>query len=182
MVRSPFTQPQIMHLMRGEFSRSRRYKIPLSCMVVRIDRLLGLTEAHGEEFRTSVLRELCKLLTEKIRVADQLGTLQANAFLVLLPHTSALQAQLVAERIRTAFSALVVEVDDNRIPVTLSIGVAAVQDQETLFFDSLLSQAEAALEWASEAGGDRVCAFETERFRTTSGDDARGGQGEGPRS
>ena len=164
MVRSAFSQAQIIQLMRAEFSRARRHKLPLSCLVIQVDRLLGLAEAHGSDFKDSVQRELSKLLTEKLRLVDQIGLLQTGSFLALLPHTSGLQAALVAERIRVAFSALRVELDGSRIPVTLSIGVAAFQDQDTLFFDSLLAQAEAALEWATEADGDQVGVFERDRF------------------
>lgn len=164
-----------MHLMRGEFSRARRHKLPLSCLVIRVDRLAVLTETHGTELRMAVTEELCRLLAEKLRVADQLGSLHESALLVLLPHTTAQQAGLVAERVKTGFGNLVIEIDGNRVPLTLSIGVAAVQDQDTLFFDSLLAQAEVALEWATEGGGNQVSLFERDRY-LKSGDAADEGK------
>src|SRR5262245_57026915 len=81
--RAPFTQAQIMHLMRTEFSRARRYKLPLSCLVIRVDRLDSLTDRYGSEFKASVQHELGKMLADKIRVADQLGMLQESALLLL---------------------------------------------------------------------------------------------------
>jgi len=42
--------------------------------------------------------------------------------------------------------------------VTLSIGITAASEQ-TMFFDTLMSQAETALEWAMNNGGNRVTSF-----------------------
>lgn len=156
---SPFTQAQILHLMKAEFARARRYGFPLACMLLQVDRLQSLVDLHGLELRDTVQRELGELVAQKTRDADHLGLLSEDRYLLLLPHTSEEAAVLVAERIRRAFSELEIEAHGNLLALTLSVGVAACEDQETLFFDTLLSQAELALEQAAEAGGDQVVVF-----------------------
>lgn len=156
---SPFTQAQILHLMKAEFARARRYGFPLSCILLQVDRLPSLVDLHGLELRETVQRELGELVRRKTRDADHLGLLSEDRYLLLLPHTPEKAAVAVAERIRRSFSEVEIEAHGNLLALTLSAGVAACEDQETLFFDTLLSQAELALEQAAEAGGDQVVVF-----------------------
>ena len=48
---SPFSQSQILHLMKTEFARARRYGFPVSCMLVQVDRLDALVDLHGGALR-----------------------------------------------------------------------------------------------------------------------------------
>lgn len=160
----PFTQAQILHLMKTEFARARRYGFPLSCLLIQVDRVDGLIYAHGAEFRSVVRAELGKLVREKTRGADHLGLVSEDRFLLLLPHTDEDQALAVSERIRAAFAERRVEVAGQSLLLTVSVGIAAGGDPETLFFETMLSQAEMALDWAIEAHGDQSKVFRKERF------------------
>ncbi len=61
-------------------------------------------------------------------------------------------------------NALEVKVDQTRVALSLSVGIASCEERETLFFDTLMSQAEMAMEWASKEGGGRVVVFDKDRF------------------
>ncbi len=162
--RGPFTQAQITHLMKAEFARARRHEYPLSCVLIQVDRLQKLTEVHGAELRMIVKRELGRVVDEKTRGHDHLGAMSDGTYLLLLPHTEASNAQIVAERIRTAFSAQELEVGGTLMPLTISLGVASCEDRDTMFFDTMVSQAEVALEWAARDGGDCSVVFRREKF------------------
>jgi diguanylate cyclase (GGDEF)-like protein len=170
----PFTQGQILHLMKTEFARARRYGYPLSCLLLQVDRIDNLTYMHGAALRDSLRRELGKLVQEKTRGADHLGLISEDRFLLVLPHTDEGQAQVVAERIRSAFVELEIEVGGQPLALGLSIGLAAGGDQDTLFFETMLSQAEVALEWAIEARGNQCKVFNKERFLHGLGEAAGG--------
>ena len=160
----PFTQAQILHLMKTEFARARRYGYPLSCLLIQVDRVEGLIYAHGAELRGAVRDELGRLVREKTRGADHLGLISDDRFLLVLPHTDEDQALAVAERIQAAFAERRVEVGGQSLLLTVSIGIAAGGESETLFFETMLSQAEMALDWAIEAHGDQSKVFRKERF------------------
>ena len=49
--------------------------------------------------------------------------------------------------------------DGRPLALTVSIGITASGDQQAMFFDTLVGQAESALEWAMRGGGDRVMSF-----------------------
>ena len=160
----PFSQAQILDLMKIEFSRARRYGFAVACILMQVNRLVALTDVHGTPLREGVRRELCRLVREKTRSSDYLGTFGDSGYLVVLPHTDAERAESVGVRILEGFGALAVEAEGTPLHLCLSLGVAASEDRETLFFDTLVSQAEVALQWAMDAGGDRVMVFDKSRF------------------
>lgn len=161
---TPFSNAQILHLMKGEFARARRHGYPLACVLVQVDRLDALVAQYGEALRESVRAHLSRLVRDSTRDHDHVGMVGDDNFLLLLPHSDATAARVVADRLRARFDRVDFEVDGIAVPLGLSLGVAACQSKETLFFDTLLSQAEVALEWAIQEGGDRTMLFEKDRF------------------
>ena len=75
--------------------------------------------------------------------------------MAVVPHTPAAGLKVLAERVRTGVHAVKFESDGKRVPITVSVGGATMADGQTLFFDQLVSAAEAALDEAAAAGGDR---------------------------
>jgi diguanylate cyclase (GGDEF)-like protein len=161
---SPFSQAQILHLMKTEFARARRYGFPVSCMLVQVDRLEALVDMHGGVLREMVREELGKLVHEKTRGADHLGLASDDRYLVVMPHTNGAQGLHVAERLRLAFNALEFCVGGNALALRMSIGVASCDDQSTLFFDTMMTQSEAAVEYSFSSGGNCSSLFRKDQI------------------
>lgn len=161
---SPFSQAQILHLMKTEFARARRYGFPVTCMLIRVDRLDSLVDLHGAALRDAVRQELGRLVQDKTRGADHLGLASEDRYLIVLPHASGEEGLLVGERLREAFQDLEIRVGANVLALQLSVGVASSDDQATLFFDSLLARAEAALENSSRGGGNAACLYQKDQI------------------
>ena len=150
-----FSLSQIRHLMRVEFGRAQRYGYPLSCLVIGIDRLEALRDLYGYDFRESVLAAVIELLQEETRTCDYLGRLMDDRLMAILPHTTAEGAQAGSRRILAAARKLSFTPQASSLGVTLSIGLSHYEDDNTLFFDSLVEAAEGALSEAMKSGGDR---------------------------
>lgn len=176
---SLFSQAQILHLMKNEFARARRHGMPMGCAVLQVDRLSPLVDLHGIELRQTVRTAVAQLVREKTRGSDLLGATNDDRYVLVLPHTDIDRTRIVAERLQQLFRTLEIAVDGRPLALTMSVGIAACDDQKTLFFDTLLGQAEAAAEFAARAGGDQVASFGESRLRDGAppGDDAgdRGG-------
>lgn len=160
-----FSQAQILHLMRNEFARARRHGLPLGCLLLQVDRLAQLVDLHGAELRQSLRAAIARLVREKTRGSDLLGTTNDDRYLLLLPHTNLAQTRTVAHRLHQMLEELDVAVDGRALAVSLSVGFTACDDQKTLFFDTLLAQAEAALEFAGARGGNQVVSFGETQLR-----------------
>lgn len=172
---SLFSQAQILHLMKNEFARARRYGVPLGCVLMQVDRLHQLVDLHGIELRNAVRTALAQLVRDKTRGADLLGVTNDDRYLLILPHTDLGQTHVVAERLQQLFGELEITVDGRELALSLSVGVTACTDQSTLFFDTFVAQAEAALDYALAHGGDQVASFGQVQLRGGDGGDGSSG-------
>jgi diguanylate cyclase (GGDEF)-like protein len=162
---SLFSQAQIMHLMKNEFARSRRHGLPLGCLLLQVDRLPQLVDLHGAELRAAVRSAVAGLVRDKTRGSDLLGAITDDRYLVVLPHTDLQRTHVVAQRLFDLFRTVEVAVDGRPLALTLSVGVTACDDRKTMFFDSMLAQVEAAVEFATRNGGNQVASFGEAQLR-----------------
>jgi diguanylate cyclase (GGDEF)-like protein len=162
---SLFSQAQILHLMKNEFARARRHQLPMGCLVLQVDRLSQLADLHGLELRQALRATIARLVREKTRGSDLLGATNDDRYVLVLPHTNLEQTRIVADRLHQLFQDVEVGVDGRPLALTLSIGVSSFGDAKTLFFDTLLQQAESAADFAARAGGDRVMSFGESQLR-----------------
>jgi len=151
-----FSQTQIRHLMRVEFSRAQRYDYALTCCVIGADDLEALRDRHGYDFKSAILDEVTALFVRTTRSCDYLGRLLDDRLMAVLPHTDRSGAEAGGKRVVEAARELGFEANGERIPVTVSVGVATYENENTMFFDSLVEAAEGAVREAADAGGDRV--------------------------
>jgi diguanylate cyclase (GGDEF)-like protein len=166
-----FSQAQILHLMKTEFARSRRHGLSLGCVLLQVDRMSQLIDLYGADLRTAVRETLGRLVLDRTRGSDMLGMVSDDRYLLMLPHTSLEETRLVSERLVELFQEYEVAIDGRALALTLSIGITASGEQQTMFFDTLVGQAESALEWALAAGGDRVASFGETQLLNGGGDD-----------
>lgn len=138
-----------MHLIQ-EVARAKRYRTPLSCVMLTVDRWDELVIAHSQAQRDAVLRELGHTLVACCRPTDFVARYGGEEFTVLLPHTGLQGALACAERIRRTAAA--------QVPTslsTVSVGVAEHDDADE-DEHALLERADAALYKAKAAGGNCV--------------------------
>lgn len=150
-----FSYTQILHLLKIEFSRARRYQYQLSCVLVEVDRLGALGDLHGSEVRDRIESACAELLNRYSRSCDFVGRL-GERFVIVLPHTDAKGAQLLAQRLHDRIGELDVRVDGRALRVSASVGVSTQEGDESIFFDTVLKRAEAALGDVLARGGDSV--------------------------
>lgn len=150
-----FTLTQIRHLMRVEFGRAQRYTYPVTCMMIEVDRLGYLRDLYGYDLKEAVLDDVVTLLQQETRTCDYLGRQVDDRLMAVMPHTDDAGARSAAERLLRSVRELAFEVDGRTLQITITIGSACFRDGNALFFDQLVDGAEAALDQAGSAGGNR---------------------------
>jgi diguanylate cyclase (GGDEF)-like protein len=155
---APFSQAQVLFLLKNEFERARRYGFPLTALLLEVDRFSRLVDLHGSGLRDAVRSGLGRMLGRRLRASDHVGAAAEDRILIVLPHSDTAGARAAAKRLREEFARLEVEAGGHRLPLTLSVGIAG-DDAEALFYETILNRAEAALERAAAAGGDRCEVF-----------------------
>jgi diguanylate cyclase (GGDEF)-like protein len=103
-----------------EIKRYRRYRSPVSVIMIDIDDFKQVNDSHGHGQGDRVLSEISKLMLRTARDLDICARYGGEEFAVILPQTGRREAVQLAERLRgrveTCFN------DD--LKVTLSLGVA----------------------------------------------------------
>jgi diguanylate cyclase (GGDEF)-like protein len=155
-----FSLTQIRHLMRIEFGRAQRYTYPITCMIVEVDRLGYLRDLYGYDLKEAVLEDVIGILRAHTRSCDYLGRQVDDRLMAVMPHTDRAGGACAAQRLVEEVRGLHFEVDGRTLQVTVTIGIACFEDNNTLFFDQLVECAEAAASQASAAGGDRYRAHD----------------------
>jgi diguanylate cyclase (GGDEF)-like protein len=144
-----------LSLLYHEFARGRRYKTPLSLMVLDLDFFKQINDGYGHAAGDAALKAFSAIASECLRDMDVFGRLGGEEFGILLPSTAVDQAEAVAERIRAAVARIAIDTEFGTVRFTTSIGVTQGLDTDESV-DILLARADAALYGAKAAGRNRV--------------------------
>lgn len=151
--RTLYSLAQIQHLMRVEFNRAHRYRYPVSCMLIGIDRLGHTRDVYGYEVKERVVELVIQMLMDATRTSDFLGRTADDCLMAVIPHTPPEGARILAERLVQGAAEAAFEVDGEKVPISLSVGLSNNQEGGTMYFDSLLLAAQGALDEAVAGGG-----------------------------
>ena len=133
-----------------EFSRSKRYNLPLMVMMLDLDHFKQINDQHGHDAGDAVLREFVQIVRAVLRESDVIGRLGGEEFAVLLPNTVRDGGQALAERVVELVRDSPVHIASQPIQYTVSIGVSCLGRE--LFFPVFLKRADAALYRAKTQG------------------------------
>ncbi len=140
----------------AELSNARRYRQPLSLLLIDLDHFKRINDHFGHPAGDATLRNLATLCQETLRTGDIFARMGGEEFAALLPRASEADAMEVAERLRTAIAGMAVWSGGVEIRVTISIGVGQLEEDDD--FDALYNRVDTALYAAKAAGRNRVVA------------------------
>jgi diguanylate cyclase (GGDEF)-like protein len=148
---------RFLESLNDEFVRALRYDRPLSVLMFDVDLFKEINDRHGHQVGDEVLRALADRCRGIVRNVDVLGRVGGEEFAAALPETVGPDALRMAERLCQQVAAEPFEVGDEKLRVTVSIGVAVRRLQDT-DPDDLLRLADRALYAAKAQGRNRVVA------------------------
>jgi diguanylate cyclase (GGDEF)-like protein len=154
------TQRSFYELLDKEWQRSRRFHLPLSCVMIDLDFFKRINDIHGHPAGDAILAAVARLLTGSCRGCDSVCRYGGEEFCVMLPETGESDAAVWAERVRRRMAAVVVPVGGKEIRITGSFGAAQRHD-DTQTAEELVDLADQALLCAKQSGRDRVVRYES---------------------
>jgi diguanylate cyclase (GGDEF)-like protein len=144
-----------MENLHAEFDRARRYGTAFSLIMMDIDHFKHINDTWGHKAGDLALQQTALTLKHSLRTSDIVGRVGGEEFAILLPETEADAAQVTAEKLRQAVEALSVHFDGNRIPVTISGGVAGCSGDDT-GIDEIYIRADSAMYQAKKDGRNLI--------------------------
>jgi diguanylate cyclase (GGDEF)-like protein len=154
-----YNRRHFFRLGEDEIVRARRYRHPISVLMIDIDHFKAINDNHGHTVGDEVLAAIASRLSAGLRQSDIAGRYGGEEFAIVLPETDlATATQVVAERLRDAIAGHPIETARGPLQRTISVGVAGVDlDNENLL--DALSRADVALYAAKHAGRNRVVSW-----------------------
>jgi len=143
-----------------EWERAKRFRLPMSCVMVDIDFFKRVNDIHGHMAGDAVLRAIAQELAGCSRKSDLICRYGGEEFCLLLPETKEHDAAIWAERARIHLASKEFSIPGGQLRVTCSFGTAQNHD-DTQNCEQLVDQADQALLCAKRSGRDRVVRFES---------------------
>ncbi len=146
----------LFEALEKELMRARRYERDLSLLMFDIDFFKRTNDQYGHLAGDHVLRELARIVQERIRREEVFARYGGEEFVILLPETPLPGAAALAESLRARVANHAFVFQGERIPVTVSIGTALLGENDKVAAD-LIQRADEKLYEATRGGRNRVC-------------------------
>jgi two-component system cell cycle response regulator len=153
------TRRTFLEVLEKEWQRSKRFHLPLSCVMLDLDFFKRVNDIHGHPAGDSILKAVAALLSDCSRGGDSVCRYGDEEFCAMLPETSEHDAAVWAERVRHRLSSIAILSGGREIRITASFGSTGRHD-DTQTATQLVDEAEQALACAKQWGHDRVVRYE----------------------
>ena len=145
----------LLEQMDKEMSRARRYGRPLVLIMFDLDHFKKINDTAGHLAGDYVLREVASLVRGRIRRDEIFARYGGEEFSMLLPETELSGAVRLAEEIRALIASHPFSFEGERIPVTVSMGVA-LMTEATPDAESFIDASDKHLYEAKRSGRNKV--------------------------
>jgi two-component system cell cycle response regulator len=140
------------------FSEAHRFKRPLSMAVMDIDHFKNINESRGYATGDKVLSEFGVWLKRFVRDEDMIARWASEEFVFLLSNCEAATAYTLMERIQKRLE----QFNPGNVAITVSIGIATVNDHNKHSLNSLFELADSAMYRAKMSGRNCIRVYESE--------------------
>lgn len=137
---------------------AERHEQPTAAVMLNVDHLQQLNDNFGTDAGDRVLQQVSRCLELECRSSDVLARYDGDTFLLILPNSDLAAARNLAERIRSRLADTSVQLAEQPVAVTVSLGIAETLGGASL--DRLCKDADVALQLAKRGGRNRVAAVE----------------------
>ena len=153
-----FVYRYFMERLSEEHGRSLLTHAPLTLLMCDLDHFKACNDKYGHGVGDYILKEIAETITKKITdgIVARYG---GEEFAILLPKQTVAEGLVLAEQLRMAIAELKISVRREVIPITISIGVAAIPT-DTLDAEELIRIADRRLYQAKRLGRNQVCGKE----------------------
>ncbi len=148
------------HLMQSlstEVQRAERVQRPLCFAMIDIDHFKEVNDTYGHLTGDRVLKNLSRLLTERLRKTDVIGRYGGEEFGIVMFNVDVDNARRIVDSIRQDFARVAHDAGERQFTVTFSCGIASYPDYDGP--GPLSETADRALYIAKEEGRNRVVAL-----------------------
>ena len=150
----------LMKQLDAAVGAARRHNHPLSVSVCDIDRFKQVNDVHGHLAGDEVLRSFAAIVSQQLRLEDQVARFGGDEFCLMFPHVGADEAAQAVERIRAALEEMrILLPDGTELAVTATFGIADFDPEQHRSGQDLFESADQALYEGKQRGRNRLSAL-----------------------
>ncbi|MBM7867468.1 diguanylate cyclase [Heliobacterium gestii] len=151
-----FNRRYFVELGSLELEKSKRYRRPLSLIILDLDYFKQINDNYGHQAGDAVLQAVASICRSSLRLTDILGRYGGEEFVILLPETSLDECRMISNRILDNIAEAETVYEGKEITVTASLGVTGVDCVTVESLDYFLKYADEALYRAKSEGRNCV--------------------------
>ena len=161
-IRDPLTnlynRRHFYKLTETEIERAQRADRPLSFIMIDLDHFKKVNDTYGHQAGDEVLLSFSEIASTYLREYDIICRFGGEEFAILCPESKPENTLLIADRIREGIEKNTILYGDEKIKITVSIGITHfLKEDKTI--DTLIKRADDALYEAKETGRNKVCSI-----------------------
>jgi diguanylate cyclase (GGDEF)-like protein len=141
--------------LRLEFARAHRHGRSLALVMVDVDAFKQLNDTFGHQVGDDALQRLAGHLAGAVRASDTVARVGGDEFALLLPETTAEEAEVVVDRAHEQIRRDALQ--EGSVDFSVSIGICDLSNAHSP--DDLLRFADGALYWSKTHGRDALCQY-----------------------
>ena len=142
---------------KNELESAQGQKSMFSLVIMDIDFFKSVNDTFGHGFGDITLKRFSKIVQGSIRSSDLFARYGGEEFVLVLKHTSAVEAYSIADRIREKMYNELKDLEGK--PITVSMGISTYPEHG-VWEEELINKADIALYKAKDSGRNKVCIWD----------------------
>jgi diguanylate cyclase (GGDEF)-like protein len=123
----------------------------LSVAFIDVNDFKQINDTFGHDTGDELLKHIASLLVDMSRQSDVATRFAGDEFVLICPETSANSTETMLMRLKGYIKDHPLVIESNRIPFSISYGIASTEDETILDPSALLKKADEALYWMKNA-------------------------------
>lgn len=118
-------------LAEAKAAEASRIKQPSILVMIDVDRFKEVNDTFGHQAGDKLLHKISGIIDNNLREQDILGRVGGEEFAIMMPKTSIEEGVALCETIRQAIAETNVEIDDQAIQISASMGLTQIKPEES---------------------------------------------------
>jgi len=151
-----FNKKRFLEELRKDFAYGLRHNEITSLIMFDLDHFKKVNDTYGHQCGDMVLRTLSKVVTGTLREEDLFARFGGEEFSIIMRNQDAQRAYVAAERVRRSVETHKFMWEGQRVPVTISLGVATLKKANFRTYQEMLEEADQFLYLSKRNGRNRT--------------------------